>query len=108
MSKKLSETLQELRRRRKVLFFTVRVEAEQLCKLPKGAPEKQVLAWCLRQRTTVGRRWVSERLGMGDESGVSRSIRAAKEGRDAELERIKKRLLKSAIEHRQNENELPG
>ena len=31
MSKKLSETLQELRRRRKVLFFTVRVEAEQLC-----------------------------------------------------------------------------
>ena len=30
MSRQLSETLQELRRRRKVLFFTVRVEAEQL------------------------------------------------------------------------------
>ena len=32
MSKTLSEALQELRRRRKVLFFTVRVEAEQLRK----------------------------------------------------------------------------
>jgi integrase len=30
MSKKLSETLQELNRGRKVLFFTVRIEAQQL------------------------------------------------------------------------------
>ena len=45
---------------------------------------------------------------MGDESGVSRSIRLVKEGRVAGLERLKKRLLQRAIGDQQNENELPG
>ena len=34
-------------------------------KLPKGSPEKLVLAWWLRENTTVTMRWLSERLGMG-------------------------------------------
>ena len=59
-----------------------------------GEAEKQVLAWWLRQRTTAGRRWVSERLGMGEESGVSKAIRLVKESRNVELNRIKRRLLK--------------
>ena len=63
----------------------------------EGIPEpKQVLAWWLRQQTTVGRQWLSERLWMGDESGVSKAIRLVKEGRDAGLERARKKLLKSA------------
>ena len=37
----------------------------------KGMAEKQVLAWWLSGRTTVKRRWVSEQLGMGDESRVT-------------------------------------
>ena len=32
----------------------------------KGAVEKQVLAWWLRKKTVVSRRWISENLGMGD------------------------------------------
>ena len=63
----------------------------------KGMPEKQVLAWWPRQRTTVGRRWVSERLGMGDASGVSRSTGLVQAGRVGELERLRQRLLQSAI-----------
>jgi hypothetical protein len=51
--------------------------------------EKQVLAWWMRQRTTVGRRWVSERLGMGEASGVSKAIRRVKESGQVELNRIK-------------------
>jgi len=35
----------------------------------KGMAEKQVLAWWPRQRTTVGRRWVSEGLGWGTRRG---------------------------------------
>ena len=31
----------------------------------KGMAQKQVLAWWLSGRTTVRRRWVSERLGRG-------------------------------------------
>ena len=47
------------------------------------------LAWWLRQRTTAGRRWVSKRLWMGEESGVSKAIRLVKESRDGIIELIK-------------------
>jgi putative transposase len=70
------------------------VEPQGLAQNPKGMAEKQVLAWWLRQRTTVGRRWVSERLWMGEESGVSRAIRLVQASRGGELNRLKKRLLK--------------
>ena len=33
------------------------LSAEELSRLPKGAPEKVVLAWWLRQRTTVPLKW---------------------------------------------------
>ena len=60
---------------------------------PKGLAEKQVLAWWLRRRTTMGRRWVSERLWMGEESRVSRAVRLVETGRDGELASLKQRLL---------------
>ena len=37
--------------------------AEAMAGAPKNLRVKQVLAWWLRQRTTVGRRWLSQRLG---------------------------------------------
>ncbi len=67
----------------------------ELSHLPKGMAQKRVLAWWLRERTTVARRWLSEQLRMGDESGVSLGIRLVKEGSDAELEKSRKRLLRS-------------
>ena len=48
-------------------------------KFPKGMAQKRVLAWWLRERTTVRRPWLSEQLKMGDESGVSMGIRLVKE-----------------------------
>jgi len=36
--------------------------------MPKGAPEKAVLAAWLRQRMTASLGWIAERLGMGHES----------------------------------------
>jgi len=70
------------------------LDGQWLAEKPKGMAEKQVLAWWLRQRTTAGRRWVSERLRMGEESGVSKAIRLVKESREGELNRLKQRLLK--------------
>ncbi len=46
----------------------------RLVELPMGAPEKVVLAWWLRQYTTVSLRWASERLGMGHYSRVTQAI----------------------------------
>ena len=70
------------------------VDGQRLVEQPKGMAEKQVLAWWLRQRTTAGRRWVSKRLWMGEESGVSKAIRRVKESRAGKLNRLKQRLLK--------------
>ena len=72
------------------------VEAGSLAKQPKGMAQKRVLAWWLRGRTTMGRRWVGERLWMGDESAVSRAVRLVQAGRAGELQRLKQRLLASA------------
>ncbi|MGO8926453.1 MAG: hypothetical protein ACLQU3_06125 [Limisphaerales bacterium] len=64
----------------------------QLAETRKGAWEKEVLAWWLCRRTTARRRWVSERLGMGDESRVKQAIGRLKRKGQPELERPKRRL----------------
>ena len=68
------------------------LDGQRLAEKPKGMAEKQVLAWWLRQRTTAGRRWVSQRLSMGEESGVSKAVRLVKAGHDGKLNRLKQRL----------------
>jgi hypothetical protein len=64
----------------------------QLAETRKGAWEKEVLAWWLCQHTTARRRWVSTRLGMGDESRVTQGIGRLKRKGQPELERLKRRL----------------
>jgi putative transposase len=58
----------------------------------KGMAAKQVLAWWISERTTVSRRWASERLSMGDESRVTQAIRRVKAGGDRELGALRARL----------------
>ena len=70
------------------------VERQRLENTPKGLGEKQVLAWWLRRRTTAGRRWIGERLWMGEESGVSKAVRRVNEDGDGALDPLKKRLVK--------------
>jgi glutathione S-transferase len=62
---------------------------------PKGAAEKQLLAWWLCQHTTVRRRWVSERLRMGDESRVTQAIRRVKRGLEPAMQHLKEQLDKA-------------
>ena len=47
---------------------------ESLKALSKGSPEKAVLAWWLRENTTVAVRWVSQRLDMGHYTRVTQAI----------------------------------
>ena len=58
----------------------------------KGAVEKQVLAWWLRKKTVVSRRWISEELGMGDLSRVTSAVRKVNMGKDREIRRCKMHL----------------
>ena len=68
-------------------------EAE-MRELPRNAPEKEVLAWWLRQRTTVSLRWLSERLAMGHFSRVSQAISIVKRNSERKLERLKCKLIR--------------
>ena len=58
---------------------------------------KVVLAWWLRQRTTVLLRWVSERLGMGQYTRVSQAVCRMKRKPGRKLRRVREVLL--AAEH---------
>jgi len=67
--------------------------------LPKGSPEKLVLAWWLRENTTVTLRWVAQRLGMGHYTRVTKAISRMVGRRGKKLEKIKHQL--AALEERQ-------
>ena len=69
------------------------LETQSLKDLPKGAPEKVVLAWWLRERTTVPLSWVSQRLAMGHYTRVTQAISRMARRPGRELEKIKRRLL---------------
>ena len=55
------------------------------------ADERDRKLW-LCQHTTARRRWVCERLAMGDESRVTQAIGRLKRKGQPELERLKRRL----------------
>jgi hypothetical protein len=49
---------------------TLGLKEQELDRMAKGAQEKQVLAWWLRNKTVVSREWISQKLEMGDVSRV--------------------------------------
>jgi putative transposase len=71
---------------------TLELRREGLVTLPKGQPEKQVLAWWLHGRTTVTRRWIAEHLAMGYESRVSQAVRWVESIRAGQILKMKLRL----------------
>ncbi len=62
--------------------------------MPKGAREKQVLAWLIRTRTTVSNEWVSDHLFSGHPDGVSRFVSRIEGTKDKCLLVLKKKVLK--------------
>jgi hypothetical protein len=69
------------------------VDLEQM---PKSAPAKMVLAWWLRQWTTVPLRWVSERLAMGHFTRVSQAISVVQRRPARKHEQIKRQRSRAA------------
>jgi putative transposase len=74
----------------------LRLSAQDLASMPKGQLEKKVLAWWLCQHTTVTRRWVSERLGMGHVSRITQALREVREGQESPLAELKDKLSRLA------------
>jgi hypothetical protein len=60
----------------------------------KGALEKQLLAWCLRKKTVVSRKWISDKLRMGDLSRVTNAVRKVDSGKENEIRKWRIQLEK--------------
>ena len=72
------------------------VRRSDLATLPKGQPEKQVLAWWWYGHTAVKRRWLAEPLVMGYETRVSQAASAVETTRDPVVLEMKNKLVKYA------------
>jgi REP element-mobilizing transposase RayT len=70
------------------------LDESDLAQMAKSAAEKLVLAWWLRQRTTVGLRWVSERLRMGHFTRVSQAVSLVQRQPEPKHEKLKRQLTK--------------
>ena len=75
----------------------LRVRRFQLAKLPKGQPEKQVLAWWLYSNTTVERRWLAEQLVMGYETRASQVASSVEATHDPAVLAVKSKLIGCGI-----------
>ena len=71
------------------------ISRKDLRELPMGAPEKTVLAWWLRERTTVSLRWVGEMLAMGHYTRVTQSVSRMNRQPARRLKEFKERLLRA-------------
>ena len=69
------------------------VGLQELRQRPKNAPEKTVLAWWLRGRTTVSLRWVSAALEMGHYTRVTQAVSRLGRKPGRKLEKLKRQLL---------------
>ncbi len=45
-------------------------------RLKKSDERKQVVAWFLRKKTTMGLDWIAEQLGMGSRANVGRAVQS--------------------------------
>ncbi|HEV2435612.1 MAG TPA: transposase [Verrucomicrobiae bacterium] len=75
-------------------FRLLSLNEAALERLPKGAPEKVVLAWWLRRRTTVSLRWVSERLSLGHYTRVTQAISRVERRPGRKINQIKCKLAR--------------
>lgn len=64
---------------------TLGLSLKSVVAMPKGAVEKQALAWLLRTRTVIGRTWIAEQLEMGDASRVTQACHLARSSPDSKL-----------------------
>ena len=61
---------------------------EALKSLGKGAPEKRVLAWYVRRRTTVSNGWLSAHLDCGHPANIPGYIRSVEAGTNRQIREI--------------------
>jgi putative transposase len=75
----------------------LRLGLDDVRAMPKASIPKQVLAWWLRRTTTVSRRWIRDRLQMGDESRVTQSVKTVENSENANMKELRDQLEQVAF-----------
>src|SRR6266496_3213901 len=75
-------------------FRVLGLKDQSVAGLRGSDPEKVVMAWWLRRRTTVSLRWVSERLSMGHYTRVTQAVSRAERRPGRKLNQIKRKLFR--------------
>ena len=57
--------------------------------LKKNDPRKELIAWVLTKKTSVGQEWIAQQLGMGNRVNVSRAIRSIEKTTDETERKMK-------------------
>jgi putative transposase len=78
-----------------VWIMRLGLSPEEFATLAKGAPEKRVLAWYIRGRTTVSNAWLARRLNCGHPANVSGYLHSVEDGADPRIRDLKALILKS-------------
>ena len=75
---------------------TLGLKEQELDRMAKGAQEKQILAWWLRKKTVVSRKWISQKLKMGEVSRVTQASRNVDTHTDATSASLRERLERAS------------
>jgi hypothetical protein len=67
---------------------------EEVLLLKQNDPRKQVLAWLIKDNSTISDAWITQRLAMGHRSNIGRAMRQYRNPSTDELRRKKLLLLK--------------
>jgi len=63
--------------------------------MKKGTPQKKVIAWLIRNNTSVKNDWICEKLSMGRGSNLARHIRDVKESHDPDIMKMRGMMKKA-------------
>ena len=80
-------------------FKILEIDDSELDRLMKSAPEKQVVAWLLKTRTSVSNAWIAERLSMGHQSAVNNAVRAVQNPKQKSIKSFKRKILVQYLTH---------
>lgn len=83
----------EAERRLEVALKRLGLSLRELRKLRQNDPVKQATAWWIKGGTTVGDRWICQKLLMGSRVNVSRAVRSFREPEGTQREKLKQLFI---------------
>ena len=73
-------------------LLKLKLDVADLSGLKKGDARKKVIAWVIRNNTSVKNEWIVQQLHMGRASNLARYVKEVEEAREGELQELRKMM----------------